>query len=61
MLSATTDPSQRTRDHLTLMNLLLEVGLDSVRDDPILDRPRLLDQAEVEAVRYLELHFRRRR
>ena len=43
------------------MDLLLEPHLDLARDDPIQDRPRLLDQAEVEVVHYLELHFRRRR
>ena len=59
MLCSTTDPNLRTRDHPTLMNLLLEVGLDPARDDPTLDRPRLLDQAEVEVVHYSDFHFRR--
>ena len=61
MLSETTDPSLWTRNCLTLMDLLPEAYLDLARDDPIQDRPRLLDQAEVEAVRYLDFHFRRQR
>ena len=61
MLSATTYPTLWTRNCLTLMDLLLKAYLDLARDDPIQDRPRLLDQAEVEVVHYLELHFQRRR
>ena len=61
MLSGTTYPILWTRNCLTLMDLLLEPRLDLARDDPIQDRPRLLDQAEVEVVRYLELHFQRQR
>ena len=61
MLSETTYPILWTRNCLTLMDLLLEAYLDLARDDPIQDRPRLLDQAEVEVVRHLELHFQRQR
>ena len=59
MLCSTTDPNLRTRDHPVLMSQLLEVGLDPGRDDPTLDRLRLLDQAEVEEVHYSDFHFRR--
>ena len=61
MLSETTYPILWTRNCLTLMDLLLGLHLDLAHDDPIQDHPRLLDQAEVEAVRYLELHFLLRR
>ena len=50
MLCSTTDQNLRTRDHPVLMSQLLEVGLDPGRDDPTLNRLRLLDQAEVEEV-----------
>ena len=61
MLNETTYPILWTRNCLTLMDLLLGLHLDLAHDDLIQDHPHLLDQAEVEAVHYLELHFLRRR
>ena len=61
MLNATIYYTLWTRNCLTPMDLLLGPHLDLAHDDPIQDRPRLLDQAEVEVAHYLELHFRRRR